>query len=875
MNVVSLLYLSPPVARGAGIQSSQFEENEHVTSSIFPERNPVVVVDANGTAHVFFERQTPTGYQVMYANRSSEQWATWSTAFNVSSMSGDNVHPTVVIGEDAPFAHVIHLVFENTNDHKLYYVNRSLTGSGWFSSPVCIRNITGVEAKPFLAKYPGTPTNLSLVFLDGIGGVNVHHTSRLGWNWTVPVNVSKSALTSDTPAQAVNSTGGVQVVWAEDDTNDWELMYANSTSQGFSTPVNVTSNEDDDKYPKVAVNATDDSLCVAWEATRNFVQKYVTYGNSSDGYNFQFANVSSGVQPDLVADSKGGVHLVYRALEGVSDYEIFHTENESSGWFTSPVAVSQNTASDEWPRAGLDPDYDLVNVVWVQKGTPDRVDFSRQYTAPPNVTNLSATGTNLNNVWENVTLKATVEFFADIPPDREWAAWVEINTTTPTDLNLTPVSGEPGNYSAAWFAYYEPNGDYNATFHAFDGFKTNYTEWIVFTKFTTDTEAPLVTVHAPANNSHAHYSPIEFSATFEDHSSIKLYPNVTVNATYVDQGPLPENFTMDLQFNAVTQHWEASWTNLTLYPNGRYEAWFAVSDTLGHVNDTVHVNFTKDSDFATPHFVQIIEPEMYQNVTWAPFRFNITARDNRTVTSVKIHANASTPFWITCSSSDGENWTATWDDAQSYPEAWYNFTVYAYDAFGNCNSSQWVVAFRGFVQTDFTAPVIVGFHPKSGSQVPCCPVEFNVTISDESEVKSAWIEVNTSTPVELQLEHVQGTLYEVNWSTCKDYRPGEYQATVHAVDAFDNEATETTTFTLLSVNCTSGSGAGGDGGGGTQDDSSDNGTSGGEWILPPRNAIPGYPVGGTLLSLTAGVLVLVLIGKKKFRPGTTAKEHTR
>ncbi|GAB4313770.1 MAG: hypothetical protein Kow0069_15040 [Promethearchaeota archaeon] len=802
------------------------------------QRDATVVVDAGGVLHAFFERAAPGGVEVVYANKTSPT-APWSDTFNVSRLPGDDVNPTCVLDASG----VLHVVWENSLDGALVYANYSTLAG--FSSPVEFFNLTGVaEARPVLAKGPDAATALHLAFEDDPwGNHDVYYLNRtlLGWWSGPPANASNTPAPSHHPSAAVNGSGVVSVAWIEDDGAGGDAWFATGggAGGGFGAATPVTSDDEPDAAPSLAVNSTG-GFSLAWQATRGGVN-LVSFANSSDGINFASCNVTTGTSPVVVLNGSGAVHLLWRDIDAASDFEVFHALKPDAGaWFGEVHNVSRNLLPDAEPAAAVDPLLGVLYVVWTVEDSPARLAHAVQAVRPPAVEDLQPSGAPYANVTSKVVnLNATIRLFHPTP--REFGAWVTINTTETTSLNLTRVASTD-TYRAYWVgAFLAPNGFYEARFHAWDGFHLNDTESVVFYKWTFDEEPPLVLDVAPANGSVVGYHPVEFNATVLDASAV-VEVNFTVNATPA--------FTVGAAYDPVASSWRAWWTNGTSYPNGWYEARVAARDVRGFVNDTERVAFYKDSDFSAP-LVLDPRPGMGANVTWSPFQVNVTVVDDRVVDEVRVSVNASESgqAWVDLSPAGGNLWTGTWDDALDHPQAWYNFTVHARDGWDNVNDSVWFVAFRGPVKTDVTPPAIVGPHPGDGNAVACLPVTFNASVADAGGVQWVNVVLNASAgPVVVPLRRVEGagTLWE---GSLAELAPGTYSAEFRAVDYAYNERVVTVTFALLGATCATGGGDGGADGNGSGGGENDGGTGGGsgnagggEWY-GPGPTVPGYSAG--------------------------------
>lgn len=825
-----------------------FAPAERLTGTATNERNVQLLAAPDGTLHAVFEKDLGPvlGYGVMYMNHSGATG--WSTPVPIPSPDpNNNVNPA--LARDA--AGVIHVVFENQDTHKIYHSRNDLGGQ--FRPAQLVHTLTGTTAARPQVRVDAYGT-VHVAFVDevpGTGTRNVYYRNRTVAGWSTPFNVSRSANDANHPALALRDafpTPELHFAWQQDD-GDAEVFVANRTSAGFSAPVNLTWNDEADARPRVAVNGTG-GVHLAWQATRGGTD-HVTYGNSSDGCTWVLTNVTTGTRPDLAINATGGIHLAWVGQQPGGDLEIVHGAQLPGGFVAGTFTnVSANGEPDAAPRVAFDA-ANVLHVAWLRTQAHDYVHYGHAATPAPQVTDLDPNGVVVSRTYPRIN--ATLTWYVDAP--LEWAAWARVNTTTPVTLNLTRDLVTPGNYYATWTnASAYPNGDYNVTVVAWDGYQYNATESCAFTLNYT---APVATSVRPANDTHVTHTPICVNATFESAVGV-AGARVTINTSTSNPVTLP------MEYRLTPARWEACWTNNSLYPNGWYNASITVWDLVGATNDTIWTVFHKTSDFVAPTVTRVAPPTGTNVSAW-PFVVEVDATDNRGVVSdVKLRVNASTPFWVDGTTQDGTTWTCTWANVSAYPAAWYNFTVHAWDPWVNENASQSVVLYRHSVHVDGTPPAVVGFHPANGTVVACCPVEFNCTVNDASAIHIARVTLNaTPGPVVLPLAPVQGMFYRAYWLNCSSYGAGTYLATVEVVDAVGNVRSHVYEFQVARASCgpgTPGTGTYPDGtGDGTPGSNTTNGTTAGEsgrWYPEPLT-IPGPSPGWLGVAMGSGTVLVV------------------
>src|SRR5260370_16389413 len=136
-----------------------------------------------------------------------------------------------------------------------------------------------------------------------------------GVTFSTPTNVSKSSGFSFSPRIAVDTNGGVNVVWVDNTPGHQTIFFSRSTDGGvtFSTPVNISNDPSDSANPQIAVDATG-NISVVWE--NDTINLGVFYAHSTDGV-VSFSsplplttNTSGSFGPQLAADTTRHICVV-------------------------------------------------------------------------------------------------------------------------------------------------------------------------------------------------------------------------------------------------------------------------------------------------------------------------------------------------------------------------------------------------------------------------------------------------------------------------------------------------------------------------------------------------------------------------------------
>ncbi|MBD3255114.1 MAG: hypothetical protein GF383_08465 [Candidatus Lokiarchaeota archaeon] len=331
---------------------------------------PDIVVDSDNNLHVVWQDSTKGSWgggdgdkEIMYANYSASGWS------NATVISDDETGWNTLSSYDPVIAvdasNNLHVVWEETtngdwgSDTEIMYVN--YTASGWSDATVISDDETA-------------------------------------WNTGESID----------PDIGVDSNNDLHVVWVDETEGpwggvypDWEIMYANYTSSGWSNATVISDgfadiwgwNNDTSVHPDIVVDS-DNNLHVVWEddtegpwggGSSDSEIMYAYYTNSSwsnatvisdkwgDGEEW---NTGNSRDPTITIDTSDNIHVVWEDYTegpwggGSSDYEIMYAYYTNSSWSNATVISDKWGDGEEWntgnsfrPAFAVDAS-DNLHVVW-------------------------------------------------------------------------------------------------------------------------------------------------------------------------------------------------------------------------------------------------------------------------------------------------------------------------------------------------------------------------------------------------------------------------------------------------------------------------------------------------------------------------------
>jgi hypothetical protein len=175
--------------------------------------------------------------------------------------------------------------------------------------------------------------------------------------WSSPINLSNSLGTADDPDVAIGPDNSIHMVWNDNSSGSYDILYASKTSDGeWSIPVNVSNQSGDARHPAISVDSSG-TVHVSWG--NGFI--YFAQKTSSGSWTTP-ETAGVGFKPRIAVGNDDTIHLAWVG-SSFGNFEIYYAVKFSDGSWSPPVNLSNTGASS------FDPDIDLdsqnrPHVVW-------------------------------------------------------------------------------------------------------------------------------------------------------------------------------------------------------------------------------------------------------------------------------------------------------------------------------------------------------------------------------------------------------------------------------------------------------------------------------------------------------------------------------
>ena len=410
-------------------QAQQFSATKNVSNNSDYSFTPRVAVDSNGTIYLAWEDDTAAGSNILFS-RSTDGGATFSTPTNLSNASDYSFNPRIAINAtgsvnvvweyetadntDIMFSHSsdagvsftppinlsndpadseneqiatdatgnIYVVWENDSLNLGVLFSRSTDGGATFSAPAVLSTNTSGSYSAQIAI--GANGNLSVVWEDdaqSASDVSFSHSSDHGATFSSPQSLSYHTGNSGSQQIAIDLTGNIDVVWANETSGKFDIFFTRSVDNGatFSTPIDVSNGSGNAQNPQIGLDAKG-NINLVWEDN---MPSDIYFARSTNGGGSFSApvNISNNggfsVDPFLTVDVGGNVNVAWED-DTTGNKDIFFARSTDLGaTFSTPVNLSNDPLLSLAPDMAADKNGN-INVTW-QDSTPgvSQVFFSR------------------------------------------------------------------------------------------------------------------------------------------------------------------------------------------------------------------------------------------------------------------------------------------------------------------------------------------------------------------------------------------------------------------------------------------------------------------------------------------------------------------
>jgi hypothetical protein len=290
-----------------------------------------------------------------------------SSPVDISSSVSESKHPAIAMGPGGD----IHVVWEGWTSASWEILYSSKPVGGVWTSPVNISNTGGASNRPAIAV--GEDGSLHVVWHDEASGAwDILYASRApGGSWSAATNISNNAGWSFQPEIVVGGDGSLHVVWHDHTSGNRQILYASKPVDGpWSPPTQVWSNGGTSSFPALAVGE-DGYLHLVWEE-RTPDNWEILYATRPPGGSWASPeNVSGSVRksrrPGLAVAGDGSPHVVWQG-EAEGNLRLYYAARGQAGSWSSAADISEDVLTSTRSAIVVAKDGSLY-AAWVGNGS--------------------------------------------------------------------------------------------------------------------------------------------------------------------------------------------------------------------------------------------------------------------------------------------------------------------------------------------------------------------------------------------------------------------------------------------------------------------------------------------------------------------------
>jgi predicted neuraminidase len=247
-------------------EGSTWNSPRNISDGTYDSEFPEMVIDDNDNLGVVWYYRDGKSYKIWFRD-STDLGATWGLHQNISSDLEGMWYPDITSGSDGS----IHVVWNGTypNHHDIWYTRGRIGTVNW------IEPLNVMSQSPGLSYHPDIAVdNMGTIhvfwhdsYINGLSDFDIHYrrSSDNGLTWSNSQILTATSSESYHPSIATDSAGNLNLVWQDNVTGNDDIYFSRSTDSGstWSTPINLSNNTALSASAEIAVDSTG-NIHVVW-----------------------------------------------------------------------------------------------------------------------------------------------------------------------------------------------------------------------------------------------------------------------------------------------------------------------------------------------------------------------------------------------------------------------------------------------------------------------------------------------------------------------------------------------------------------------------------------------------------------------------------
>lgn len=330
---------------------------------------PVVAIDYHDMVYVVWVDSTP-GVDEIYYKRSIDQGSSWGALKRLTWNTTYSDSPYLAIGPGKTLNLVWTEYMGTSAAGDIFYKNSLDSGNTW--SPTQRLTWSSDDTR-YPAASVDSSGNLYVLWREDVSGNNMEiylkKTTNSGANWSAIQRLTWNTGDSRSPHIATDSSNNIHIVWSDDSSGNYEIMYKKSTNGGANWSANqrLTWSSGLSGNPFIGASSGN-NLYIVWKDNVSgndeiYFKKSANSGNTWSALQRLTWNSGDSGAPVLAVDSSNNIHLVWED-QTPGCCEVFYKLSTNAGTSWSGIQrLTWNSGWSEVPFVAVD-STGYIQVLW-------------------------------------------------------------------------------------------------------------------------------------------------------------------------------------------------------------------------------------------------------------------------------------------------------------------------------------------------------------------------------------------------------------------------------------------------------------------------------------------------------------------------------
>ena len=348
------------------LHAQKWENTKRLTWTAGNSAVPVIALDSNQHIHLVWSDNTHDDNFELYYKKSTDGGTTWGGGKRLTWNPGWTVYPSIAIDS----SNTIHIVWDcdSAGNLEIFYKKSTDSGTTWSYTKKLTENSgfsehanIAIDSNDviYVVYYDDTPGNDEIFCL---------RSKDAGNTWLKSKRITWNAGASRDPVIAIDSTDNIHLAWGDESPGNYEVFYRMSTDYGATWVNNkrLTWNSDYSGKPGIALDSGGGIHIVYGDNT--FGSTEILYKKSTDGGVSWSGkrltwNAGSSTNQVIAVDSNAYIHVVWED-SSPGNWEIYHARSQDGGMSWSKTRLTWNIGDSSNPCIAVQDLNQFIHVLW-------------------------------------------------------------------------------------------------------------------------------------------------------------------------------------------------------------------------------------------------------------------------------------------------------------------------------------------------------------------------------------------------------------------------------------------------------------------------------------------------------------------------------